>query len=168
MDRLVQRSTIRVALASISLLAGCGMNRFPAADSGTLPLAEQGRLHVAQRKCGACHTESGDPDAGTLAGRLTPYPDPNYPDAVVYPANLTPDPDTGIESWSDDDLGRALRTGVDDEGAELCPTMPRQADMTDDEVKAIIAYLRSLPPVHREVPESTCPPLKVLRGGVAR
>ena len=103
-----------------------------------------------------------DPGAGTLAGSSTPRMG-----TMAYPANLTPDVDTGIGSWSDDEIMRAMRTGVDDEDAPLCPPMPRfdgsggdGRPMNDDEATSIVAYLRSLPPVHHEVPQSSCPPLK--------
>ncbi|HZS41366.1 MAG TPA: lamin tail domain-containing protein, partial [Polyangia bacterium] len=79
---------------------------------------------------------------------------------AAYPANLTPDGETGIGDWSDDEIVRALRAGVDDQGAPLCPPMPRFASMTDSEASAIVAYLRSLVPVANAVPPSSCPPLK--------
>jgi hypothetical protein len=57
-----------------------------------------------------------------------------------------------------------MRTGYDDGDEELCPTMPRFSTMTDAEAHAIIAYLRSLPAVSNQVPDSICPPLKTEPG----
>lgn len=71
--------------------------------------------------------------------------------------NLTPDPSTGLGSWSDDDIARAIRTGVDDEGAPLCNVMPRFT-LADDQTTALIAYLRSLSPIDHDVPPSDCTP----------
>ncbi len=51
---------------------------------------------------------------------------------------------------------RAIRDGVDETGAPLCPTMPRFADLSGDEMDAIVAYLRALDPVHHRIPESEC------------
>jgi hypothetical protein len=124
------------------------------------PIA-RGESYVMARGCPSCH-QSKDPADGTLSGTSTPRKG-----TQAYPANLTPDPDTGIGSWSDDEIIRAMRSGIDDEGAPLCPPMPHfdgtggdGRPLTDDEATSIVAYLRSLAPVHHEIPESSCPPLK--------
>jgi hypothetical protein len=75
---------------------------------------------------------------------------------MAYPPNLTPDPDTGIGGWTDDDIRTAMTTGVDDQGAMLCSVMPRFANLSDEAVTAIIAFLKQLPPVHAEIPASMC------------
>ena len=78
----------------------------------------------------------------------------------LYAPNLTPDQATGIGSWDDLQLQEAIVEGVDKEGLNLCPEMKHYKTMADDEVAAIIAYLRSLPPVKKVIPGSVCPPLK--------
>jgi hypothetical protein len=78
----------------------------------------------------------------------------------VYPANLTPDPDTGIGLWTDEEIARAVRDGFAPGLAPLCIQMSRFENMSDREVLAIIAYLRHLPAVHRPIPRSVCPPIK--------
>jgi hypothetical protein len=75
---------------------------------------------------------------------------------MAYGQDITPDKDTGIGDWTDDQLEAAMRKGVDDEGMMLCSIMPRFTDMTDTEAANIIAYLRSLPAVKRTVPDSSC------------
>ena len=55
-------------------------------------------------------------------------------------------------NWADIEVIRAIRFGVDNEQSPLCPTMPKFGDMTDLEANAIVAYLRSLPPVSHKVP----------------
>ncbi len=74
----------------------------------------------------------------------------------VYAANITPDPETGIGNWTDDEIIKAIREGVDPEGSIIFPPMPSPTynNMSDDDVKAIVAYLRTLTPVKHEVAES--------------
>jgi hypothetical protein len=75
---------------------------------------------------------------------------------MAYPANLTPDPDTGIGSWTDDDIRTAIRTGVDDQQMPLCSVMPHFTDLSDDQVSSLVEFLRQLPPVNASIPASTC------------
>ena len=74
----------------------------------------------------------------------------------VYVANITPDKETGIGDWSDAEIIRAIREGKNKEGKIIFPPMPVPTynNMSDDDVKAIVAYLHTLKPVHHEVPES--------------
>lgn len=75
----------------------------------------------------------------------------------AYSANITPDKETGIGDWTDEQIIRAIREGVDDKGKVIFPPMPVPTynNLSDDDVKAIVAYLRTLKPIHHEVPEST-------------
>jgi hypothetical protein len=82
------------------------------------------------------------------------------PGTTAYAPNLTPDSATGIGDWTDDQIAKAIRAGIDDEDAALCPTMPHFSTLSDSNVKAIVAYLRSLPATSSEIPESVCPPIK--------
>jgi hypothetical protein len=77
---------------------------------------------------------------GTLAG------DPDMP--VV--ANLTPH-FTGLKSWSEEDFIRALREGKRKDGTEISKMMPWQAygQMSDTELKAVWAYLQTVPPLEK-------------------
>ncbi len=84
---------------------------------------------------------------------------------MAFGPNLTPDPDTGLDGWSAAAIAAAIRTGVDVDHQQLCATMPRFADMKDDEAAAIAAYLRFLTAAHHAIPDSLCPPLKVLDAG---
>ncbi len=74
----------------------------------------------------------------------------------VYTANITPDKETGIGNWTDAQIVKAIREGVDPEGHVIFPPMPAPTynNMSDDDVNAIVAYLRTLKPIHNEVPES--------------
>jgi hypothetical protein len=135
------------------VLGACSSARSTNGDAGTH--AAIGAEFVLQRGCGRCH----DGGVGTLAGN-----DVAVAGTSAYPANLTPDRTTGIGGWADEQIIRAFRYGVDNQGAMLCPTMPRFDGIGDVEASAIVAYLRSLPSVTRTVPPSECPPLKPVPG----
>lgn len=105
---------------------------------------------AAANGCAGCHQDA-DPGAGTLSGQTTPRPR-----TLAFGANLTPDEETGIGRWSDAQIDAAIRRGVDDEGKPLCQAMPRFASMSAADARALIAYLRSLAPVSREIPQSSC------------
>lgn len=74
----------------------------------------------------------------------------------AYAANITPDVETGIGSWTDAEIITAIREGKSREGRIIFPPMPVPSynHMSDDDVKAIVAYLRTVKPVRNEVPES--------------
>lgn len=134
----------------VLLLTACTTGANPAVVDDSL--VARGASMVAQRGCAGCH----DPGDGSLSGQTTPRPG-----TMAYGANLTRDEQTGVGSWSDDVIVRAIRTGVDDQMAPLCPPMPHFSTMGDGEARAIVAYLRSLPPVKNDrIPPSSCPPLK--------
>ncbi len=77
------------------------------------------------------------------------------PWGVAYAANLTPDEETGIGIWDEQMFINAMRSGKHwGQGRTLAPIMPwhHYANLTDDDLKAIFAYLKSLPPIKNEVP----------------
>jgi mono/diheme cytochrome c family protein len=104
--------------------------------------------------CADCHTPRGGVQAKPkldelFAGDATP-PD-GFP---ANPANLTPDLETGIGKWSEDDFLRTIHNGEDPEGHELHHFMPYEQlrRMTDDDLRAIYRYLRVIPPIKNKVP----------------
>lgn len=138
--------TLAAALVAASSTIACSSN-----DAPTDPIG-RGQQAITSRECTRCH-EPND-GAGTLAGQTTPQPGTNS-----YGANLTPDSETGLGDWTDEQLLKAILTGVDDEDSPLCKPMPHFVGegMTGAEARDIIAYLRSLPPVKHAIPESGCP-----------
>jgi mono/diheme cytochrome c family protein len=85
------------------------------------------------------------------------------PWGVSFTANLTPDQATGLGSWTEEMFMKAIRTGKHQgEGRAILPPMPwpMYRQMTDDDLKAIFAYLRSLPPIKNPVPEPVPPAAK--------
>jgi mono/diheme cytochrome c family protein len=78
------------------------------------------------------------------------------PWGITYAFNLTPDENTGIGIWTEDMFIRALRTGRHmGVSRQIQPPMPWEVygRLPDEDLKAIYAYLRSIPPVHNRVPE---------------
>lgn len=110
--------------------------------------------------CGACHStrESGDlldGESSTMflgGGNVFEQDVPSL--VKLYVPNLTSDPATGLGLWSDDQIRRAVRDGVDAHGGLLFPVMPFDAfqHMSDDDVDAVVAYLRSVPAVKQPRP----------------
>lgn len=74
---------------------------------------------------------------------------------MVAAQNITPDPDYGIGRWTDGEVLRAFREGVDKNGDALFPMMPYSYyhAMSDEDARSVLVYLRSLAPVHNQVPK---------------
>lgn len=127
----------------------------------------RGEYLVELLGCGACHTEgalAGVPDmslalAGSGIGIAYSNPLGTEFPGVVYPPNITPDDETGIGLWSDQQLANAIRAGIGRHGSRRIATMPWQgyAKLSDDDVEAIVSYLKSLEPVLRQVPADVEP-----------
>lgn len=115
-------------------------------------LIERGRYLSILGDCGGCHTRpGGDPFAGGLTLK-TPFGN------LVTP-NITPDQDTGIGQWSADEFTAALRDGRGHNGTRLYPAMPypTYTRISDDDVRALWAYFRTIAPVHNEVVSNQLP-----------
>jgi mono/diheme cytochrome c family protein len=111
---------------------------------------ERGAYLTRAADCEACHTaQGGQPFAGGLGI--------NLPFGTLYTTNITPDKDTGIGNYSDQDFLNAVRRGIRHDGARLYPAMPypSYSYMTDADALAIKAYLFSLPAVHAPAPANT-------------
>jgi mono/diheme cytochrome c family protein len=82
------------------------------------------------------------------------------PWGVSFTANLTPDPDTGLGQWTEQDFKNTIRTGRHmGRGREILPPMPIPVynNMTDADLEAVFAYLRTIPPIKNKVPEPWAP-----------
>jgi mono/diheme cytochrome c family protein len=122
----------------------------------------RGEYLVELLGCGVCHTEGalvGEPDmtrslAGSSIGIAYTSPFENPRPGIVFAPNLTPDRDTGIGRWTDEEIMEAVRTGLGRHGPNRILVMPWQgyARITDDDAWAIVAYLRSMDPVENTVP----------------
>ena len=83
------------------------------------------------------------------------------PWGVSFTANLTPDKETGLGDWTEEQFIATMRTGKHQgKGRALLPPMPFPSlgALTDPEIKALWAYLQSLPPVSNRVPQPVDPP----------
>lgn len=78
---------------------------------------------------------------------------------VVYTRNLTPDPETGLGSWTDEEIIDVIRTGKRKDGSALFLFPPHTfyKNLALEDVRALVAYLRSLPPIHNPIPERSLP-----------
>lgn len=115
-----------------------------------------GLQNVTARKCKSCHQDD-------MSGTTAPLKDTQtmLKDTVAFSSNLTSDKETGIGNRSDAEIDRAMRQGIDYDGVKpLCEPMPVFYAMGDTEFKQILAYMRSLPPVSKAIPESMCPSMK--------
>ena len=113
-------------------------------------LVERGAYLTRAADCEACHTSQGGENfAGGLAIRL--------PFGTLYSTNITPDKESGIGNYSDQDFLGAIHRGTRRDGARLYPAMPftSYTYMTEADALAIKAYLFSLPPVHAAIPANT-------------
>ena len=92
--------------------------------------------------CASCHT--ADPAKPFAGGKRI-----DTPFGGIYSPNLTPDRDTGIGAWSDEDFYRALRYGVAPDGSRYYPAFPYPnfTKLIRDDILAIRAYLATLTPV---------------------
>ncbi|MFN3165243.1 MAG: hypothetical protein ACE37N_17595 [Pseudohongiellaceae bacterium] len=134
----------------------------PTRSSYSTEQLSRGRYLVGLLGCGSCHTDGalvGDPDSNRLlAGSQTgiaytsPFRDGNP--GVVYPANLTPDLETGLGTWTMEQLVTMIRVGTTEHSTSSLPVMPwpAYASITYDDALSIAAYLKSLPPVNHRVP----------------
>ncbi|SHG18245.1 c-type cytochrome [Bradyrhizobium erythrophlei] len=113
-------------------------------------LVERGAYLARAADCMVCHTTKGGKDyAGGLGFKL--------PFGTLYSTNITPDKETGIGNYSDQDFLNAVHRGVRRDGARLYPAMPftSYTYISDADALAIKAYLFSLPPVHAVAPANT-------------
>lgn len=108
--------------------------------------------------CGTCHskkdwmTHGGPVIAGTeFAGQTLNLE--GFPGAPSVP-NITPDPETGGGTWSDDEMARAIREGIGHDGRTIFPMMPYEEykTLSDEDVASVVVYLRSVAPIKNVVP----------------
>lgn len=168
------------AVVTILGIAGCSREQAPAAPAAAPPPAaapaatpvaaapgvipdsddplQRGRYLVETiAGCGNCHTPhlpdgSLDPNMA-LAGAFV-IEEPVF---KAYARNITPDIETGIGSWSQADIVKALREAVRPDGKVLGPPMSFHFynKLSDNDANAIAMYLKTIPAIRNEVPEST-------------
>ena len=163
--RSVGAAIASAILASSSIAPGRAQDKVGTSlDAQDFGQIERGRYLAVAGDCASCHTVpgSGQPFAG---GRPieTPF-------GTVVGANITPDSETGIGAWSDDQFVRALREGKGHDGELLYPAMPYPyyTKLTESDALAIRAYLNTVTPVRNAVVSNTLPfPLDIRQGMAA-
>ncbi len=141
----------------------------------------QGKYLVTISGCVDCHTPypanfdpaqltdldvlygfAGGPDKTRLLAGGQPFEVPGL--GTVFSKNLTPDQETGLGNWTDEEIKTAFLTGVSKDGLHLFPIMPFHFfnNMADTDANAIVAYLRTLPAVNNPVPRQQLLPPEAL------
>jgi len=126
------------------------------ASKDSAVIAHGKHLVTATAHCVECHFKPGDSlqavngDEVELAGGAFPF---LFPGGKFYSKNISSDPEFGIGNIPDSAIARTLRYGVKPDGSVLIPAMEFQ-NLSDDDLTAIISYLRTLPPVHIKVPDN--------------
>lgn len=124
---------------------------------------ERGAYLVQFGGCNDCHSP------GYFFGKMSPETalsgsDVGFqlPQGTFVAPNLTPDPETGLGTWSEEQIVAALQTGVRPDGRMLADIMPWRAlaNLTKDDATAIAVYLKSLTPVQNRVPGPLAPGTK--------
>jgi mono/diheme cytochrome c family protein len=102
--------------------------------------------------CGNCHTPKGP--NGALPNKKFAGGDViRHHDFTAVVPNITPDRETGIGKWTDEEVVLAIREGRRPDGSLIGPAMPFRSyrDLSDDDVRAVVAYLRAVPAVHNPI-----------------
>ena len=124
----------------------------PAEAPAVDPLIQRGEYLARLGNCISCHTvHGGEPFAGGLSFK-TPY----MFLGTMYSTNITPDEETGIGRWTEADFIKAMHTGEGPNGS-FFPAFPYTAftKVSEEDVKAIYAYLRTVKPVKVEAPSNS-------------
>ena len=152
---MILSGLLALLFAAVAILAGIGLYRLNVPmyhyttsdlkiEASPEQIAQGGKKAVL---CADCHSSNRKDLDGSPDNFLS-----DSPMGILYAPNLTPGGD--LRNWSDGDIVRAIREGVDTQGKTLI-IMPSEGlhAMSDEEVQDIVAYLRSLPPIDRQTPE---------------
>ncbi|MEM6709546.1 MAG: hypothetical protein AAF648_12235 [Pseudomonadota bacterium] len=97
--------------------------------------------------------------AGSSVGIADSYTDGNPDPGIVFPPNLTADPDTGLGIWTKSQIVAAISAGQNHRGDQLSPVMPwsNYALLRERDLNAIATYLMSLPATKKQIPDAVAP-----------
>jgi mono/diheme cytochrome c family protein len=139
-----------MVFCGLLLLFAVGTSR---ADETVSPPGSRGEYLARAGDCVSCHSAPG---GKAFAGGLKM----GSPLGNIYSTNITPDPETGIGSYSLEDFDRTVRRGIAKDGHRLYPAMPfpSYAKLTDEDVAALYDFfMKQVPPVHQENLKSEIP-----------
>ena len=141
-------AAISAGMVSLSSLAGAAsLSGVELSELELSELEQRGEYLAAAGNCLSCHTNGDDnPFAGGLAFE-TPF-------GTIYSTNITSDPENGIGGWSLEDFTNAVRLGEAPDGKHYYPVFPYTsfAKVSDEDVAAIYAYLKTVAPVKSTPP----------------
>jgi hypothetical protein len=164
-------------------------NASTASDSSTTSLVERGKKLATLGVCAACHTPPAVPETSPLPSDISQIQnerqlraDPDWvsyldsekqmaggvpfilrfsanQSGVVFTRNITPDPETGLGNWSEDEIVEVIKTGKRKDGTALFLFPPHTfyKNLAMEDARALAAYLKSLPPVYNPIPERSVP-----------
>ena len=148
------RSILRLAFgAAIGVTIGGALAGAAGAQSAQADLIKRGNYLVnGILTCGNCHSPKGPPAATAgkdFSGGLS-WDEPPF---KVTAPNITPDKETGIGNWTDEQIKTVMRTGIRPNGVHVAMIMPTgfYHIMTDRDLGAVVAYLRTIKPVSNKV-----------------
>jgi len=183
LERKNMRTMVSILILGVAA-AACGSKTATDTQSLNPKMVERGKYLVTLASCNDCHTpwklgpKGPEPDmTRMLSGHPQEFPMPPLaassgpwawsgavtntafagPWGVSYAFNLTPDKNTGIGIWTEDIFINTIRNGRHWGVARpILPPMPWQniREMTDEDLRAVFAYLRSIPPVNNKVPDA--------------
>lgn len=165
MRKLIALTAICSVIVMTTYLVACkGKRSEPAANDGkdsikkVLERGEYLATHVAG--CTDCHSKrdinqySLPPIPGTEGGGGFLFDEKLGLPGKIYSRNITPDNETGIGTWTDDEILRAMTQGISKNGDTLFPIMPYPAynHIEKNDLLSIIAYIRTLKPIRNKIP----------------
>ena len=151
-DTVFKKLLIAVVALGCFGLAGFGMLAWqpamapvvpPAPESFAPDLVAKGEALAGGGYCAACHTAKGGQTFAGGYAMATPF-------GVIRSTNITPDPETGIGTWSEAAFARAMHEGVSRDGSHLFPVFSYDhfTKLSDEDVRALYAYFMTRAPVH--------------------
>lgn len=168
MLRKIRKTLKWVGLTLLFLIAGIAVTAafrqhlkyeapYPAikASTDTAVIAKGRNIVLGAGHCVDCHSPVHNVDSVLALGQepaLSGAHEFDLPFGKVFSRNITPDKETGIGRYTDGEIARVLRYSVKPNGEMVLPFMPFQ-DMSDDDLTAVISYLRSAKPVRNAVPD---------------
>jgi len=179
---MTQKTVIAAGLLlALATAAACDRSAAATVTSPDVPRAQRGKYLVSAIGCMDCHTPwkmgpkgpepdmtrymSGHPEKERMpspklnpgqwagSGCMTEF---HGPWGKSYSSNLTPDVNTGLGIWTEDMFIRAIREGKHmGQSRPIMPPMPWPAfrNLTDEDLKSVYAYLRTIPPITNHVPD---------------
>lgn len=144
---------VQFVLAIVALVVASGFGY--AADSKADLVKRGDYLVNGIMTCGNCHSPKGPDGSDIMAKAFSGGLSWDEPPFKVTAPNITPDKETGIGDWTDAQIKTLLRTGVKPDGTHVAMVMPTgfYHVMTERDLNAVVAYLRTLKPVKNTVPD---------------